>query len=338
MRMVDRWRADNEAQELFSLTARVRAVIIGGAVGDALGVPYEFRPRDTFVATDMVGYGTYNQPEGSWSDDTSLTLCLVENFIEEGELPSLYGKFLDYKKTGKWTPYGKCFDMGSTTLLALRRYEAGIPIGLCGGDSEMDNGNGALMRISPVMFAVLYNKDFQYLINMVRKYSGVTHRHPRSVLGCVIYVFFLKRLFLHEDFDRALSMTVEFCHTNIEDEDLRKEFPRYHRILNEEIMELTREDIISDGYVVHSLEAALWCFATTNSYQKAVLKAVNLGGDTDTIASLVGTLAGLKYGVKDIPKVWINQLARIEDITELCEKFSEYCYKIKKSSNELFFY
>lgn len=92
-------------------------------------------------------------------------------------------------------------------------------------------------------------------------------------------------------------------------------------------MNLERTDINSDGYVVSSLEAALWCFATTSSYQEAVLKAVNLGGDTDTIAFLTGTIAGLKYGIDNIPKEWISQLAKVDDIKVLCDKFSDYCYE-----------
>lgn len=327
MRMIERWKEDAKAQTLYSLNKKVQSVIIGGAIGDALGVPYEFKERDTYVATDMVGYGTYNQPKGSWSDDTSLTLCLVENFIEGGTLFSLFNKFVDFKEIGLWTPYGKSFDIGVSTLQSLERYKTGVPIELCGGGSEMDNGNGSLMRISPILFVTVLNNNLQRIIEMVKTFSSITHRHPRSVLGCIIYIEFLARLYLNDNFDRALDMTVDFCNIYIEDMDLKKEFPHYQRILNKEITKLTRTDINSDGYIVNSLEAALWCFATTNSYQEAVLKAVNLGGDTDTIAFLTGTIAGLKYGIDSMPKEWINQLARINDIKELCSRFSEYCYE-----------
>lgn len=334
MRMIERWIADAKAQKSYELKIQVQSVIIGGAVGDALGVPYEFKERDTFTATDMVGYGTHCQPKGTWSDDTSLTLCLIENYVEGGTLSDLCKKFLAYRESGKWTPYGKCFDIGISTLQAIENYKNGVSPELCGGSREMDNGNGALMRIAPTLFASVYRMDSQYLIKTVRKYSEITHRHPRSVLGCIIYIAFLRRILFYENFDRALDMTVDFCNTILEDPDLRKELPYYKRILNKEIKSLERSDIISDGYVVNSLEASLWCFATTNSYQEAVLKAVNLGGDTDTIASITGTIAGLKYGIKSIPEEWVNQLARINDIKELCGKFSDYCFGIKMEQME----
>lgn len=327
MRMTERWKEDAKAQTLYSLNKKIQSVIIGGAIGDALGVPFEFKERDTFIATDMIECGTHNQPKGSWSDDTSLTLCLVENLIEQGTFAGLLDKFWEFKENGKWTPYGECFDIGVSTLQAIEKYYHGESPALCGGSSEMDNGNGALMRISPVLFITIFEKNPQSLIRKVRTYSGVTHRHPRSVLGCIIYIEFLKRIYLNDDFDRSLDMTVDFCNNFLQDMDLRNEFTHYHRIFNKEIIKLKREEIHSDGYVVNSLEAALWCFATTNTYQQAILKAVNLGGDTDTIAFLTGTIAGLKYGIDNIPDKWISQLARIEDIKKLCGEFSEYCYK-----------
>lgn len=331
MRMRERWEDDAKEQSLYSLNRKIQAVIIGGAIGDALGVPYEFKKRDTYIATDMSGNGTYNQPKGTWSDDTSLTLCLIENFIEGGNLCKLFDKFQNYEKNGYWTPYGHRFDIGITTLQAIEKYKRGVPPELCGGSSEKDNGNGALMRISPILFVTIFDKNPQNIIKMVRKYSSITHMHPRSVLGCIIYIEFLTRVYLNDDFNTSLEICCNFCNDAIKDNELKNEFQHYQRIFKKEIIELKRTDISSDGYVVNSLEAALWCFATTNSYEAAVLKAVNLGGDTDTIAFLTGTIAGLKYGINNIPIKWIRQLIRLNDIKELCGKFSEYCFENESS-------
>ncbi len=330
MRMRDRWIEDAMEQEIYSLKKKVLSVIIGGAVGDAMGVPYEFKGRDTYTAMGMTGYGTYNQPKGSWSDDTSLTLCTMENYVEGGTLDDLLGKFLCYKENGKWTPYGTCFDMGISTSQALEKYKSGISYKLCGGDGERDNGNGSLMRMSPVLFMTILNKDLQGTIKLIREYSGITHRHPRAVLGCVIYIVFLMRIYFFEDFGKALDMTVDVCNRIIVDLDLRNEFIYYQRILGKKIAGLERREICSDGYIVNSLEAALWCCVSTNSYQEAVLRAVNLGGDTDTIAFIAGTIAGLKYGIDGIPEEWVEQLARINDIKVLCGEFAKCCYENTK--------
>lgn len=327
MRMKERWREDAKEQALYLLNKKIQSVIIGGAVGDAIGVPYEFKKRDTYRATDMIGYGTYNQPDGSWSDDTSLTLCLTENLITEGSLNNLFDKFLKFMEHGYWTPYGCRFDIGVSTLESIENYKNGVPPELCGGSSEMDNGNGALMRISPILFLTIFEKNPEIIIKMVTKYSSITHRHPRSVLGCIFYIEFLTRIYLNNDFNESLAISIDFCNNVIKDEDLKKEFSHYERIFNKEIIGLHRVEISSDSYVVNSLEAALWCFATTNSYQEAVLKAVNLGGDTDTIAFLTGTMAGLRYGINSIPKEWLDHLARINDLEELCSKFSKYCFE-----------
>lgn len=200
MRMRERWIEEAKEQAIYSLNQKIESVMIGGAIGDAIGVPYEFKKRDTFVAIDMIGYGTHHQPIGSWSDDTSLTLCLVENFITQGSLDHLFKKFVNFFKVGYWTPFGYCFNIGKSTLQAIENYNNGVPPEICGGISEMDNGNGALMRISPVLFVTIFEKNPENLIEIVRKYSSITHAHPRSVLGCIIYIVFLTRLYLNDVF------------------------------------------------------------------------------------------------------------------------------------------
>jgi hypothetical protein len=133
-----------------SFLDKIVSTIIGGAIGDALGVPYEFKDRDTFKATDMIGGGTHNQPAGTWSDDTSLTLCLMENIVEGGDCDALMRKFSDWHKNGYMTPHGKCFDDGHTTYAAIKTFRKGTPASQCGQTKESDCGNGSLMRIAPV--------------------------------------------------------------------------------------------------------------------------------------------------------------------------------------------
>ncbi|WP_371410959.1 ADP-ribosylglycohydrolase family protein [Bacillus pseudomycoides] len=144
----------------------------------------------------MSGYGTYNQPPGTWSDDTSLTLCLIENLIKEESISILMDKFIKYKKEGHWTQLGKMFDIGRTTNDAIIRFEEGYSPEKCGGKAEFDNGNGAIMRIAPLAFILLYNEfDFVKEVEMIKRYTEITHAHPRAIVGSIIYIECLIRLY-----------------------------------------------------------------------------------------------------------------------------------------------
>jgi ADP-ribosylglycohydrolase len=302
------------------LSDRILSIIIGGAIGDALGVPVEFKTRSTFKVTDMTGHGTYNQPKGTWSDDTSLTLCLMENVIESGDDESLMRKFSDYLAHGYMTPYDECFDIGGTTARAIEAFRRGTPAHRCGQTGENENGNGSLMRIAPAAFLGINNDDFQSRVELVERYSGLTHAHPRSLFGCILYVEYLRRLFRgmakEEALDDAITMSA----------GLRKyegQFSHYSRILSGEIKTLERDAIRSGGYVVDTFEAAMWCFLRHDTYRDTVLEAVNLGGDTDTTGIVAGSLAGMFYGIENIPPEWLNQLAKIEYIKALCIQFAK---------------
>lgn len=283
--------------------------IIGLVVGDALGVPFEFKQRDTFKCTDMVGYGTYNQPAGTWSDDSSLTLATVESLAKAGNIiPSdIMKNFCKWFYANEFTPHGKVFDVGNTTKIAISTYfNTTTPADRCGGSGYMDNGNGSLMRILPLAFVTPKDDDIFTI-------SALTHAHIISMTACVIYITIAINLLHNVPIDEAIKYGCNF--TDI------VEFDRLDRLKY-----LSRDDIRSTGYVVDTLEAALWCFLNTDSYKDCVLEAVNLGGDTDTIAAVAGGLAGIYYGVggeKGIPEEWINQIARKEWIQELCDKLEE---------------
>ena len=194
-RMIDRWEDGNKIFLGLSIKNRVLPTLYGAILGDLMGVPVEFKQRGSFFVEDIIGYGTYNQPPGTWSDDTSLTLCLMENIIEEGNTKTLMEKFASYQDRGYKTPYGKMFDIGRTTIEAIARFKDGSLPENCGGYSEYDNGNGAIMRIAPVAF-LLYNEfDFVKKAEVIKKHTEITHAHPRSIVGSIIYIELLLRLY-----------------------------------------------------------------------------------------------------------------------------------------------
>lgn len=282
--------------------------IMGLVVGDALGVPFEFKQRDTFKATDMIGYGTYYQPVGTWSDDSSMTLATVESLARLGrvDLNDIMRNFYNWLQFGEFTPYGQTFDVGNTTRSAIYRYEYGEDPAKCGGKTIMDNGNGSLMRILPMAF-------IRHSINDIHNVSALTHAHSISKQACEIYVDIALNLQNATKKENAVRCVCS--------DYLGSEFDRLFDI---EIFR--RDEIRSTGYVVASLEAALWCFLTTDNYRDCVLTAVNLGEDTDTIAAIAGGLAGIYYGVggeKGIPKEWIKQIARHKYIEQLCASFEK---------------
>lgn len=285
--------------------------IMGLVVGDALGVPFEFKQRDTFKCTGMVGYGTYNQPAGTWSDDSSLTLATVESLVSAGKIDpdNIMLKFCRWFYASEFTPHGKVFDVGNTTEIAISTYfNTTTPADRCGGEGYMDNGNGSLMRILPLAFMNCNDSD-------VYRVSSLTHAHEISITACEIYVDIATALI--EGKEKSIAVK----------ETLSNGFPsEYERIEMINTSPVSRDDIRSTGFVVDTLEAALWCFLNTDSYKDCVLEAVNLGGDTDTIAAVAGGLAGIYYGVggeKGIPEDWINQIARKKWIKELCDKLEE---------------
>ncbi|MES1041334.1 ADP-ribosylglycohydrolase family protein [Peribacillus simplex] len=325
-RMVDRWEDDSKSFLRFNLIKRMLPSLYGGIVGDLLGVPVEFKKRGTFAINDITGYGTYNQPPGTWSDDTSLTLCLIENLIEESDSAELMQKFVQYMESGYWTPHHEMFDIGRTTSEAIIKFKNGTPASECGGNAMFDNGNGALMRIAPVAFILFNNFNFIEKIQTIKKYAEVTHAHPRSVVGSIIYVEFLLRLYYNNSPEVSKREVKELFDENFDKDHIyQKELQSYSRIFEEDFFSLPQEEIQSDGYVVHTLEAAIWCLGNSDSFSDAVLKAVNLGDDTDTVGAITGTMAGMYYKMNDIPKEWLEKISRKEDIDKIIEQFHSFC-------------
>lgn len=299
-------------------------ILLGTAVADALGVPVEFKPRNVLKenpVTDMREYGTYHLPRGTWSDDTSLMLCLAESILEGLDLDKLGQKFIAWKNDNYWTPRGWVFDIGIGTRIAIERIENGEKPEFAGGFEESDNGNGSLMRILPLII-VTKNLPIDERFNWTKKVSSVTHAHIRSVMACFYYLEFAKKIIEGKDKYESYNELQQEIKSFFETKEINQnEINLFKRLLKEDISNVDEIHIMSSGYVLDSLEAAIWCIMTTNSYKEATLKAVNLGRDTDTIGAITGGLAALIYGLESIPEEWLKVIARKEDIVALGEKF-----------------
>ena len=308
------------------------AAILGHAVGDALGVPVEFMSRDALAlapVTDMMGYGTYPVPEGSWSDDTSMVLATLDA-LSEGrvDVDAIMRNFVLWVTENKYTPTGVLFDIGGTSHCAIRNYMATADAKNCGLSDACSNGNGSLMRILPVALLLYAGKYSQRdAIEVVHRVSALTHAHPRSLIACGIFAFVLWELLrspTKDSIGRGLQRAKEFYKDEQELSTYEERlFRRIGRILpegenNEDFPPLTREEIRSSGYVVDTLEAVIWCLLTTNDYKSCVLTAVNLGEDTDTIGAIAGSLAAVLYGISSIPAPWISALQARDTIESLC--------------------
>ena len=299
---------------------QTKGLIYGIAIGDALGVPVEFMSRKHLTCNpvvDMRAFGTHHQPAGTWSDDTAMSMLLVEQLIEGYDLQKLADRFCKWYQYNEWTPHGEIFDMGVATRNAMDKLAKGIPATQSGECDDYSNGNGSLMRILPLAI-YLQNKPIDERFRMVKEVSAITHAHIRSIIGCFFAVEFVISLLKEKDkcdaYYETQNLVRDYLHLiNIK----TSEIELYNRILFDDISCIPQDDIYSSGYILHTLEASLWAFLTTTNFKDAVLKAVNLGDDTDTIGSLTGGMAGLFYGFEQIPKEWVNQLARTKDIEAL---------------------
>ncbi|MRH41341.1 ADP-ribosylglycohydrolase [Aquibacillus halophilus] len=311
----------------------MRSTIVNGIMGlcvaDALGVPVEFIDRESLQrnpVVDMRSYGTYNQPAGTWSDDTSMTLCLLDSLSNGLDYEDIMINFHKWLNEGAYTPHGEVFDIGISTKKALERFSKGIPPLECGGMTENDNGNGSLMRILPIVFYLQFNYRSEEMakaevFHLIHDISTLTHAHKRSQIACAIYVSIASNLVYGMSKEVAVSNSI---HTAFDyyknDLEFTNELNHFKRIKSRCFEQLPESQIKSSGYVVDTLEAAIWCLLSTNSYKDCVLKAVNLGEDTDTVAAVVGGLAGIFYGLDSIPKQWLTTLVKREYIEGLCDK------------------
>jgi ADP-ribosylglycohydrolase len=302
----------------------IRGALLGVATGDALGVPFEFTPRSILEETPilgMSGFGRYNVPAGTWSDDSSLTFCLAESIAAGLSIDNLTSRMIAWLTKGYWSATGYVFDVGIQTSHALSSLQESHPWPPEQPDVR-SNGNGALMRILPLVFLNTEQESLLERFERVHQVGAITHPHIRSSICCFMYLECAAALIegasAKEAYLIARTRTLELL------DQLPGELDEERRIVveffPEELEALPMSHIRSDGYVVHTLQAAFWCLLRRECYHDVILDAVNLGEDTDTVAAVAGGLAGLCFGVVSIPDRWVRQLARENDIEDLCHR------------------
>jgi ADP-ribosyl-[dinitrogen reductase] hydrolase len=292
---------------------RFRGCLVGLAVGDAIGTTVEFKARGTFAPlTDMVGGGPFDLKPGEWTDDTSMALCLATSLVEAGgfDAQDQMERYCRWYETGYLSCKGFCFDIGNTVRRALFAYKAkGDP--MSGSTNPNSAGNGSLMRLAPVPMSFYPDQ------NKVIYYSGESSRTTHGALECVdacrLFGDMIRRAFYGEDKRSVLlSMDADILAT-----------ASIQKIARGEYTNKTIDEIHGTGYVVSSLEAALWSFYTTTSFTDAILQAANLGDDADTTAAICGQLAGAFYGESAIPQAWLEKLAMYNKIRLLADRLHE---------------
>ncbi len=307
--------------------------MMGLVVGDALGMPVQFMDRSEIKkhpVETMEGYGTYNMPPGTWSDDSSMAFATLVSLQEKNgvDYQDMMERFVNWTVKGEYTPAGVAFDQGITCMESIGRYMVTKDYQTCGKTGERANGNGALMRIMPVcLYAYEKVKSNEWpveeALETIHQVSALTHNHLRSMMACGIYYFMICNILdgegtLQERLQKGVDDAVKFYHGDITN---YIELAYYGRLFHlNEFTEVPEEDIQSSGYVVDSLEAAVWSLITKDSFETALLKAVNLGDDSDTVGAIAGGLAGVYYGYGSMPKEWLESIIKRDWIVELCDR------------------
>jgi len=308
-------------------------ILFGVAIGDALGVPYEFSSRESMAqnpAKGAVGYKTHNQPPGTWSDDSSLTFCLAESLVSGYSLKTTADNFIKWKNNSYWTARNNVFDIGRTTSHAISRLQNILESEniddlelLKYQAEEFDNGNGSLMRILPLIYFI-NQKDIRKQFDIIWKNSALTHRHIRAAMSCLIYLKFAEHLMNGIGKIDAYAQTRKDIINFWRDMEFSPhEQKQFDRIIQNDITSYHKDTILSGGYVIESLEASFWSFLKTENYESAVLTAINFGHDTDTTGAITGGLAGIYYTYDGIPDFWLASLARMEKIEDLSLRLNE---------------
>ena len=310
--------------------------LFGQGVGDALGVPVEFKKRSWLrenPVKDYLGYLCWNQPPGTFFDDSSMMYCTAESLADEYSIKDIASKFVKWYKEGYWGAHDKLFDIGGTTRRSLERVYKGENPLYSGEFFPENNGNGSLMRILPLIFYLEHEKSVNKRYQIIKEVSSITHAHFRSIFSCFIFVEYGRLLIQGGSKMDAYAEMQSIVKSYANKEGFNKqETDLFSRILEGNISKVPEEEISSLGYVLDSLESSLFCFLNTNSYSESVLNSVNLGGDTDTTAAINGGLAGLYYGFDQIPAKWIKGLAKTDKIDSLGNSLLNALMKLKETT------
>ncbi len=314
---------------------KIYDTFFGQAIGDAAGVPLEFTSTESHEAdpvTGMIGWGSHHQPEGTWSDDTSMTLAALEALAQSGDEPDydrIMSSFSYWVLSAEFTATGDLFDIGGTCSAAIDRYMHGHGALECGLRSEGACGNGGLMRVMPALFWCLAKNgpgvvENERSLEMIHTLTALTHAHPRCLVASGLYLAACEELLNGKEKREALQCGFERARKVYEAiPECTAMLPDFSRILEPDFEQTPKAAIRSDGFVIHTIEAAVWCFLGTDSYKDCIVRAINLGHDADTVAEVAGGFAGLYYGLEGIPQEWRETLLAPDMIRTLCDKFAE---------------
>ena len=309
------WRyfpLQKSAMPEITLKSRYLATLLGLATGDAIGTSVEFSPRDSFAqVTGMTGGGPFNLQPGQWTDDTSMALCLAESLLTKNAFDAAdqMARYLNWWQWGYLSSTGTCFDIGMTVRTALQHFaDTGNP--WSGDTSPHTAGNGSLMRLAPVVLFAW--PDVDEAIKLAADSSRTTHGAPEAVESCQLFAALLCSA-LAGIRKEALLASVSWQPSE----------PKLRELVSGSFIAKPEQQIRGTGYCVDSLEASLWCFFNTDTFEAAVLRAANLGEDADTTAAITGQIAGAYYGVAAIPPAWLAPLAMRADMEEMAIKLLE---------------
>ncbi|KAL6722095.1 hypothetical protein ACLMJK_001201 [Lecanora helva] len=338
------------------VASRIRGSLYGVAIGDALGGPVEFRARGSFKSVTGYRYNhNFNLKPGTWTDDTSMTLCLAQSLVEnEGKflIPDQIKKYMNWMEHGYMSATGVCFDIGNATRHALtvwkesmrsttdanameiehiqriidRTLNREVIVSVVDNKLQVFCGNGSLMRCTPV--PLVYHGSHDLAQQYAAKASSLTHPHPTCQQACQIYTHLLVEIIENSSLESKTDLWE--CLQRFDATEgggfgtagnltpaLRDALGRYRGL--EDLRQTPDHEIKSSGYVVHTLEAAQWAFFTTETFQEGALKVVNLGNDADTVGAVYGGLAGAWYGQDALPVEWLDGLQAKPMIDQVVE-------------------
>lgn len=306
--------------------SKTQTALIGFAVGDAMGLPLEFMDRETLMknpATEMKQ--KEGLPLGMFSDDTAMTIATMDAIIKDNGIDSkhIMDNFVDWVVKGKYSATNKCYGIGKTTLQAITKYVNSkdfISPNRCGITDIKSNGNGSLMRMLPIAL-YSYNKklsDFE-IAKLTNEISSLTHAHEISKIACYIYIKYIHFILDGLNPQDAYKELQKSNYYFYKEENLSY----FDRILKINIKNLTLDNLKSTGYVVDTLETVFWLILNTSSYSQTIIGAINLGGDTDTIAAIAGSISALIYGYDSIPSKWKNKLMHKDELLHLAKAFDD---------------
>ncbi len=299
---------------------RYRGALLGLAAGDALGTTLEFKPPGTFTPIgDMQGGGPFGLPAGAWTDDTSMALCLAESLVECGGFDPVdqMRRYVGWYRDGDHSSTGRCFDIGATVRDALERFErTGEP--WSGSTDPRTAGNGSLMRLAPA--PLFFASDPVHAVSRAADSSRTTHGAPEAVDACRLMAALIVTALDGVSKDDLLGATAVRDRATASGDPLA---PAIDEIAAGSFLRREPPDIEGTGYVVRSLEAALWALARSTSFEDGALLAVNLGHDADTTGAIYGQIAGVYYGVEAIPHRWRQALVGRATIERLADALLE---------------